>query len=141
MLLNCAVRGLLISSHHFNGIKCSSVVVVVQWLSCVRLFATPWTAARQPCPSFTISQSLLSGEGSFISRVPWPRTSRSFWFSVINNVASMMWTQRFAHMQAQEVDSLGRSYVYCHFLFRKFILSIFSKTDSTVQRKQMLLSF
>ena len=28
-------------------------------LSCVRLFATPWTAARQASPSFTISWSLL----------------------------------------------------------------------------------
>ena len=32
---------------------------VVQSLSCVRLFATPWTAARQPSLSFTVSQSLL----------------------------------------------------------------------------------
>ena len=28
-------------------------------LSCVELFATPWTAARQASLSFTISQSLL----------------------------------------------------------------------------------
>ena len=28
-------------------------------LSCAQLFATPWTAARQVSPSFTISQSLL----------------------------------------------------------------------------------
>ena len=33
--------------------------VVVQLLSCVRLFATPWTAACQACLSFIISQSLL----------------------------------------------------------------------------------
>ena len=33
------------------------VVVVVQSLSRVRLFATPWTAARQASLSFTISQS------------------------------------------------------------------------------------
>ena len=33
--------------------------VVVQSLSCVRLFATPWTAARQASLSFTISWSLL----------------------------------------------------------------------------------
>ena len=33
--------------------------VVIQSLSCVRLFATPWTAARQASPSFPISQSLL----------------------------------------------------------------------------------
>ena len=35
------------------------VFVVVQLLSCVRLFATPWTAAHQASLSFTISRSLL----------------------------------------------------------------------------------
>ena len=34
-------------------------LVVVQSLSLVRLFATPWTAAHQASLSFTISQSLL----------------------------------------------------------------------------------
>ena len=34
-------------------------VVVVQLLSCVQLFVTPWTAAHQASLSFTISQSLL----------------------------------------------------------------------------------
>ena len=34
-------------------------VVVVQWLSCVWLFATPWTAACQAFLSFTISSSSL----------------------------------------------------------------------------------
>ena len=34
--------------------------VVVQLLSHVQLFATPWTAARQASLSFTVSQSLLS---------------------------------------------------------------------------------
>ena len=34
-------------------------VFVVQWLSLVRLFVTPWTAARQASLSFTISWSLL----------------------------------------------------------------------------------
>ena len=33
--------------------------VVVQSLSCTRLFATPWTAARQASLSFAISWSLL----------------------------------------------------------------------------------
>ena len=36
-----------------------SILTVVQLLSCVRLFATPWTAARQVSLSFTISWSLL----------------------------------------------------------------------------------
>ena len=34
-------------------------VIAVHLLSHVRLFATPWTAARQPSLSFTISWSLL----------------------------------------------------------------------------------
>ena len=33
--------------------------VVVQSLSCTRLFATPWTAARQASLSFALSWSLL----------------------------------------------------------------------------------
>ena len=35
------------------------IIVVVQWLSPVQLFVTPWTAAHQASLSFTISQSLL----------------------------------------------------------------------------------
>ena len=35
---------------------------VVHSLSCIRLFATPWTAAPQASQSFTISQSLLRFE-------------------------------------------------------------------------------
>ena len=37
----------------------STAFVVVQSISCVRLFETPWAAARQASLSFTISQSLL----------------------------------------------------------------------------------
>ena len=37
----------------------SPLALAVQSLSCVRLFATPWTAAHQASLSFTISQSLL----------------------------------------------------------------------------------
>ena len=36
------------------------VTVVIQWLSCVRLFEALWTAACQASLSFTISQSLLT---------------------------------------------------------------------------------
>ena len=42
-----------------RGLGLGHSVVVVQLLSCVWLFATPWTAARQASLSFTISQSLL----------------------------------------------------------------------------------
>ena len=37
----------------------TNFVVIVQWLSCVQLFATPWTAAHQASLSFTISWSLV----------------------------------------------------------------------------------
>ena len=50
-----------ILASHNNGVKIynSCVVVVVQLLSCVQLFATPGTAAHQASLSFTISQSLF----------------------------------------------------------------------------------
>ena len=49
---NYTAKGGLWSNHSFHGI-------VVQLLSCVPLFATPWTAARQASMSFTVSWSLL----------------------------------------------------------------------------------
>ena len=36
-----------------------NMIAVVQLLSCVQLFVTPWTAARQASLSITNSQSLL----------------------------------------------------------------------------------
>ena len=33
------------------------IIVVVQLLSCVRLFVTPWTAAYQASLSFTVSRT------------------------------------------------------------------------------------
>ena len=43
----------------FIVIELYIVVVVVETLSCVQLFVTPWTAACQAPLSFTISQNLL----------------------------------------------------------------------------------
>ena len=37
----------------------SQILLVVQLMNHVRLFVTPWTAARQASLSFTISRSLL----------------------------------------------------------------------------------
>ena len=42
-----------------SGQKWMGCNVVVQLLSCVRLFVTPWTAACQAPLSFTVSQNLL----------------------------------------------------------------------------------
>ena len=42
-----------------NPFSVPGTVVVVQLLSCVRSFATPWTAAHQASLSFSLSQSLL----------------------------------------------------------------------------------
>ena len=45
---------------HFTlDVQPSSIEVVVQSLSCVQLFVTPWTAAHQASLSFTISWNLL----------------------------------------------------------------------------------
>ena len=44
---------------HLQLLSNKTFLVVVQSLSHVRLFVTPWTAARQASQSFTISQSLL----------------------------------------------------------------------------------
>ena len=62
------------------------VVVIVQWLSCVWLFATPWTAARQASLSFTISQSLLKHKSTelvmpcnhLVSVIPFSSCLQSF---------------------------------------------------------------
>ena len=51
-LLKCGL------GHERNSYR-SWEVVAVQSLSCVRLFATPWTAAHQSSLYFTISRSLL----------------------------------------------------------------------------------
>ena len=42
-----------------EDLSCVYYAVVVQSLSCVRLFATLWTAPRQASLSFTIFRSLL----------------------------------------------------------------------------------
>ena len=51
---------LLMSWSNMKGEFYLSMIVAVQLLSRVWLFATPWTAARQASLSFTISQSLLN---------------------------------------------------------------------------------
>ena len=53
-------------------------VVVVQSLSHVRLFATPWTAVHQASLSFTISQSLLKHPTISSSVVPFSSILQSF---------------------------------------------------------------
>jgi len=50
------IYSLLGKNFHFTNIV---FVVVVQSLSCVWLFMTPWTAAHQAFLSFTVSQNLL----------------------------------------------------------------------------------
>ena len=44
---------------YFGHRWCLPTVVIVQSLSCVQLFATPWTAACQASLSFTSSRNLL----------------------------------------------------------------------------------
>ena len=49
------------------GIDLSYTTVIVQSLSCVQLFATPWTAARQASLFFTTSQSLVKLRASQVA--------------------------------------------------------------------------
>ena len=44
---------------HKTSLSKFESVVVVQSLSCIKLFATPWTAVHQASLSFTISRSSL----------------------------------------------------------------------------------
>ena len=62
---------LLIQYLEFH-ISFTKVVVVVQSLSCVRLFATPWTAAHQASLSFTISLSDVIQPSRPLSSPPLP---------------------------------------------------------------------
>ena len=47
------------STSHYTFLETDRTISSVQSLSCVQLFATPWTAAHQASLSFTVSQSLL----------------------------------------------------------------------------------
>ena len=47
-------------AYKYSSTPCAMTIVVVQSLSRVWLFATPWTAACQASLSFTISRSLLN---------------------------------------------------------------------------------
>ena len=51
------IKCCLCDTDYFKSLWC--YLVVVQLLSCVQLFATPWTTAHQASLSFTLSQSLL----------------------------------------------------------------------------------
>ena len=53
---NDLVRGRVVAGTKpvYNNVV---IIVVVQSLSCVRLFVTPWTAAYQASLSFTISRT------------------------------------------------------------------------------------
>ena len=53
------LKGTLLGHCYFDFGSIKYDAFVVHLLSCVRLFATPWTATHQASLSFTISQSLL----------------------------------------------------------------------------------
>ena len=51
--------GFSIEIEHLSAIIYLCHRLIVQLLSCLQLFGTPWTSAHQTCQSFTISQNLL----------------------------------------------------------------------------------
>ena len=58
-LVICSWALVIVPAFGYRELCCSGFDIVVQSLSCVWLFATLGTAARQAALSFTISQSLL----------------------------------------------------------------------------------
>ena len=56
---HCARGEQLAQSKGSGSSSCYVILLVVQSLTCVQLFATPQTAARQASLSFTTSQSLI----------------------------------------------------------------------------------
>ena len=80
--------------------------VVVQPLSHVWLFATPWTAARQASLSFTISQSLfklMSVELVMLSTSSSSATSFSFAFNLSQHQGLFQWVSSF-HQVAKVLE-------------------------------------
>ena len=69
-LLHWQVDSLPLS--HLGNLK-GNIVLAVQWLSCVQLFATPWTASCQASLSITISLSLLK-----LMCIEWVKPSNHF---------------------------------------------------------------
>ena len=59
LFLKWCVLSVCIFKFAFISVKCPIFTIVGQSLSHVRLFVTPWTAACQAFPSFTVSWSLL----------------------------------------------------------------------------------
>ena len=58
-MTSCDIYLSLALVHLDSNLQVQLAAAVVLLLSCVRHFATPWTAALQAFLSFTISQSLL----------------------------------------------------------------------------------
>ena len=124
---------------------------VVQLLSCVRLFATPWTAAHQASLSFTVSWSLLkliSTESvmpssrlifyfPFSSRPQSYPASGSFLLSRLFISGGQILELQLQHQSFQCWFPLGLTGLI--FLLSKGLSRIFSRT--TVQKKEPYLSF
>ena len=102
------IQGLLLLGRF--GWRLFVFVVVVQSLSCVQVFVTPWTAAHQALLSFTVSSSLLRFMSIVSVMVPnhlilccplllWPSffpSIRFFFFFWIPHISEIMLCQFFS---------------------------------------------
>ena len=89
--------------------------VVVQALSCVQLFATPWTVARQ-APLHTVSQGLLKFACSYFCRKVWFSEfcmlcdlMRIFFF-LNRSGFNMIWLHVKNHMIESKVSQIWRDW-------------------------------
>ena len=130
------------------------VVVVVQSLSRVRLFMTPWTAARQASLSFTISRSLfkfISIESVMLSYhlifccpfILWPSIFPSI--RVFSNKLTVCirwpknWTFSCSISPSNEYSGLISFRMHCWISLQSKGLSRVS-SNTTVQRNQFFLT-
>ena len=136
------------------------IFVVVQLLSRVQLFSTPWTSACQVSMSSTISWSLLKfrkrlwrwerlkagGEGDdrgwdgwMASPTQWTWiwvNSRSWWWTGRPGLLRSMGLQRVGHDRVTELNWVGDTFF---FLFPFFLFSQWYLIYSAIKRNELLL--
>ena len=123
------MKGLPLESETWDKSGELTQVVVVQSLSRVLLFVTPWTAARQASLSFTISQSLLrltstEYDAIQLSHLRLPSSPFAFnlsqhqglfqWVDSLHQVAKvleLLWTEGPGGLQSMELQRMRRNWM------------------------------
>ena len=107
------------------------IVAVVQLLSCVQCFVTPWTVAHQASLSFTIFQSLLKLISFELVKLSNHFFLGDIWFSLINSnllmfqLPSLFWNHSYiSWLHPCLFGAVPRSYLRCYVLVLSQLLSV-----------------